>query len=75
LTASNFFQSHYKPVEDEESSLEPDFGTLIKYVAETTCEPSDMLYALMIYLTEQKYEVIEQYLPGIVENFIKQADW
>ena len=49
--------SHYKPkdIEDEESSSsskEPDFGTLIKYVAETTCEPADMLYGLMIHLIE-----------------------
>lgn len=37
---------------------EPDFMTLVKFVKETTAEPSDLLYALLTGILEEKFETI-----------------
>jgi hypothetical protein len=72
----NYFQSHYKKKEDEDEEVKaPEFNTLKYFVMDTTCEPEDILYQLLMSILDEKTEVIEAYLPKIVTEIISQPKW
>lgn len=86
VTVHKYFTSYFKRSQENnqeegqeattpKAPLQPDFATIMQYVEETTATAEDIVYQLLQSVYEEKYEVIQQYLPKIVGDIIGAQNW